>query len=75
MIAVRIKHTKRGFALIEFKDQYGAACSLQKSSLATADCVWLGVHGHRMHLTQAMVRRLILHLQQFAHTGDLDVPK
>lgn len=34
--------TDRGF-FYEFTDAYGEECSLQKSSLATNDCVWLGV--------------------------------
>lgn len=34
--------TNRGFATIEFKDQYGHECSIQKSSIATEDCIWLG---------------------------------
>lgn len=37
------KTTWRGFALIEFTDLYGTQCSLQKSSLATDDAIWLGV--------------------------------
>lgn len=37
------KTTNRGFALIEFTDLYGVKCSLQKSSLATDNAVWLGV--------------------------------
>lgn len=40
---LRIKKTNRGFALGEFVDRYGAKCSIQKSSLATEDCIWLGV--------------------------------
>lgn len=35
-------NTERGFARVTFTDKYGAQCSLQKSSLATEDCVWLG---------------------------------
>ena len=35
--------TQRGFALGEFLDMYGTHCSIQKSSLATADAIWLGV--------------------------------
>lgn len=35
--------TNRGFAIGEFRDLYGARCSIQKSSLATADAIWLGV--------------------------------
>lgn len=34
--------TERGFSLIQFKDRYGSACSIQKSSLATEDAVWFG---------------------------------
>ena len=36
--------TARGFALIEFADDYGVQCSLQKSSAATEPKVWLGVN-------------------------------
>jgi len=35
--------TARGFALIEFTDDYGAQCSLQMSSSAIEPKVWFGV--------------------------------
>jgi len=35
--------TERGFDVIEFEDDYGHSCSLQKSSVATRDCIWLGI--------------------------------
>jgi len=35
--------TERGFGIVEFVDHYGYKCSLQKSSLATEDCIWLGL--------------------------------
>jgi hypothetical protein len=35
--------THRGFTLIKFNDYYDQPCSLQKSSLATDDAIWLGV--------------------------------
>ena len=35
--------TQRGFTLGKFTDYYGAPCSIQKSSIATEDCIWLGV--------------------------------
>lgn len=35
--------TERGFEIIEFNDKYMHKCSLQKSSLATEDCIWLGI--------------------------------
>ena len=36
--------TNRGFNIYEFKDTYGAECSLQKSSSAMEDKIWLGVN-------------------------------
>jgi hypothetical protein len=35
--------TPRGFVLKEFNDRYGVKCSIQKSSLATEDAIWIGV--------------------------------
>ena len=35
--------TIRGFELIKFQDSYGAKCSLQKSSSAEVDKIWLGI--------------------------------
>ena len=40
---INIGQTSRGFAYGEFEDRYGAKCSIQKSSLAFEDCIWLGV--------------------------------
>ena len=39
---MEMRKTNRGFDLIQFEDLYGVKCSLQKSSLATDDAVWLG---------------------------------
>lgn len=38
------RQTERGFNIIEFTDRYGLPCSLQESSLAGEDAIWLGVH-------------------------------
>lgn len=35
--------TERGFQKGEFKDYYDAECSIQQSSLADAECIWLGI--------------------------------
>jgi len=40
---MKITKTNRGFNIITFKDRYDADCSLQKSSIATEDCIWLGI--------------------------------
>jgi hypothetical protein len=39
-----LQKTNRGFALGEFADRNGQSCSLQKSSVATEDCIWLGLN-------------------------------
>ena len=77
-----LKPTERGFMRGEFVDRFGAKCSIQKSSMATEDCIWLGCdheivdqHGNqcgaRMHLTREMAMDLVTHLQHFIETGDL----
>lgn len=34
--------SSRGFSYYNFEDRGGHKCSIQKSSLATEDCIWLG---------------------------------
>jgi hypothetical protein len=41
---VKMAATSRGFSRGEFKDLYGIECSIQKSSLASEDAIWLGVN-------------------------------
>jgi hypothetical protein len=36
--------TNRGFSHSSFEDRYSAKCSIQKSSIATEDCIWFGVN-------------------------------
>lgn len=40
---MKITKTERGFRVAQFVDRYGAQCSIQKSSLATADAIWIGI--------------------------------
>lgn len=74
---MEIDKTSRGFDIAKFKDRYGADCSLQKSSLAGEDCIWLGLNGNdpeagsRMHLTREMVANLMPALQRFVDTGKI----
>lgn len=39
---MKTEYTERGFAIVRFIDEKGVSCSIQKSSLATNDCIWLG---------------------------------
>lgn len=38
-----VEHTQRGFGIINFTDDYGKSCSLQKSSSAEGEKIWLGI--------------------------------
>ena len=73
-----VKHTARGFQIIEFIDHYGKECSLQQSSLALyeppgSSAIWLGVNGtDRMHLTVAQVSALVDTLTNWLQTGYFD---
>ena len=40
---MKIKKTKRGFQKVEFKDSNNLTCSLQISSSAGTDRIWLGL--------------------------------
>lgn len=42
MSAQALTTTARGFALLPFQDSNGVGCSLQKSSAAIEDKIWLG---------------------------------
>jgi len=74
-----VYHNERGVRIATWRDRYGAPCSIQESSLATAEaCIWLGRdgllsdhRGGRMHLTQDMVRELLPLLQAFVETGKI----
>lgn len=40
---IKITKTGRNFDIGRFSDYYGSKCSIQKSSLALIDCIWLGI--------------------------------
>lgn len=40
---MKLEHNQRGFPLIRFKDNYDHQCSIQVSSLATEQAIWIGI--------------------------------
>lgn len=69
--------TQRGFQFVEFEDSNGQDCSVQVSSALDWDedsyKLWLGVEGHRMHLSYDQVCMLEGMLQNFIdHNGFFD---
>lgn len=81
-LPLEFRANRKGLLVTEFKDRFGQDCVIQESSFSDENCIWLGVdvgldgepvqHG-RMHLTQAMARRLIPVLRYFAREGRLGV--
>jgi hypothetical protein len=43
MSEITIKQNERKFEYGQFTDRHGSSCSIQKSSVATEDCIWLGI--------------------------------
>lgn len=69
---MEIKKTARGFAYVEFTDHYGEKCNIQKSSIATEHCIWMGIADKDcMHLSMHQVRAILPLLQHFAETGEI----
>lgn len=66
--------TQRLFVYGEFTDLYNEKCTIQESSLADINAIWLGTQNHRMHLDQAMAAELIPYLQYFVEHGRLPDP-
>jgi hypothetical protein len=42
MKKLKVGETNRGFQIVEFEDEYGEKCSLQKSSWMEKDAIWFG---------------------------------
>jgi hypothetical protein len=82
MKPLKFRKTARGFARADFKDFNGDPCSVQESSLATEDAIWLGLNEGkhavdgvclaRMHLDREGAGRLADVLRRFSDTGKLE---
>lgn len=77
MIELRVNG--RGYITGDFADRNGVSCSIQESSVATEDLIWLGQNEAggkpaRMHISQSLAADLIPLLQRFVATGDLSRP-
>ena len=50
--------TDRGFDVAIFTDMYDKECTIQKSSLATADAIWVGIANPEPRIKAIDARRL-----------------
>lgn len=69
-----LQHTARGFGFFELTDSYGKEFTIQESSSAEQEKIWIGAGSDRGHLTRDMVRQILPILQQFADTGQVAMP-
>lgn len=53
MAKIKFNKTQRGFRIGKFVDRYGELCSIQKSSLATEDAIWLGIEDANPQIMQS----------------------
>lgn len=68
---LKIRPTQRRFRYAMFTDLYGKECSIQESSLAEVQALWLGSEKGRAHIDQEMAMALIPLLQHFVKHGEL----
>jgi len=55
---IKFNKTQRGFRKGVFTDRYGEQCSIQQSSLATEDAIWLGIDDANPQIMQYDANRL-----------------
>ena len=77
---MRVKHTGRGFEIIEFIDRNEQPCTLQQSSAADytqpgSSAIWFGTGEYRMHISLAQVKKLLPHLQSWVTCGSFRAQK
>lgn len=72
---MELQKTERGFALGKFTDRYGAKCSIQKSSLATEDAIWLGIDDPDPEIMASDARKLGLPTTQENGWVKYEIPK
>lgn len=72
---MELNKTQRGFALGKFLDRYGAKCSIQKSSLATEDAIWLGIDDPDPEIMASDARKLGLPTTQENGWVKYEIPR
>ena len=66
--------TGRGFSLITFEDVYGSPCSVQRSSIATEDAVWIGVDSPQPKVRAKDARHVGVYTHEAVGWVDFPIP-
>ena len=75
MFDSEVQHTSRNFRFYEFKDSYGFDCTIQKSSLATSDCIWLGLQSASAKVLHGDATRLGIDHDKTCGWVDYPIPE
>jgi hypothetical protein len=70
-----MEKTQRRFDYSEFKDSYGAKCTLQKSSSAMEEKIWFGVHDVIPIIMASDAKRLGLNPTEYNGWVPFDIPE
>ena len=79
MAQIEIERNGRNFENGKFVDRYGYECSIQKSSLATEDCIWLGIDDAKPQIMSSDAIRMGLRERTFDENDNgwvkFEIPK
>jgi hypothetical protein len=79
MAKIKIKKNERSFETGTFIDRYDQECSIQKSSLATEDCIWLGIDDAKPQIMSSNAIRMGLRQRTFDENDNgwvnFEIPK
>jgi len=67
--------TNRGFSLIKFKDRYNNDCSIQESSLATEDCIWIGIDDPNPQIMASQAKEFGVETNETTGWVDYPIPE
>jgi len=77
----KLRKTQRGFDLVEFKDGYGAECTVQESSAATMEgddngqgYLWIGIDDAKPMILKTVAERLGMKLPTGEVSGWMPYP-
>lgn len=72
---MNLENNQRGFAHGNFIDRYGEECSIQKSSLAFEDCIWLGVSKVKPQIMASQAASLGVKTEETSGWIEFPIPK
>lgn len=70
-----VKHTARGFRFYDFVDRNGHECTIQKSSIATENAIWLGLESASPKILHGDATKLGIEHNESSGWVDYPIPE